>query len=47
MGLYTLLKPCLKGENITKKDLKFKYIRPVNRCGYIRAIHISYCIFNF
>ena len=26
MGLYTVLKPCLKGENtnITKNDLKFK-----------------------
>ena len=22
-------------------------LRPVNWCGYIRVIHISYCIFNF
>ena len=29
MGLYTILKPCLKGENIniTKNDLKFKYFQ--------------------
>ena len=29
MGLYTILKPCLKGENIniTKNDLKLKYFQ--------------------
>ena len=29
MGLYTILKPCLKVENIniTKNDLKFKYFQ--------------------
>ena len=29
MGLYTILKPCLKGENIniTKNYLKFKYFQ--------------------
>ena len=29
MGLYTILKPCLKGENIniTKNDLKFKFFQ--------------------
>ena len=29
MGLYTILKPCLKGENIniTKNDPKFKYFQ--------------------
>ena len=29
MGLYTVLKPCLKGEdtNITKNDLKFKFFQ--------------------
>ena len=29
MGLYTILKPCLKGQNmnITKNDLKFKYFQ--------------------
>ena len=29
MGLYTILKPCLKGENINiiKNDLKFKYFQ--------------------
>ena len=29
MGLYTILKPCLKGENIniTKNDLEFKYFK--------------------
>ena len=29
MGLYTILKPCLKGDNIniTKNDLKFKYFQ--------------------
>ena len=31
MGLYTVLKPCLKGENtnITKNDLKFKFIKKI------------------
>ena len=29
MGLYTVLKPCLKGENtnITQNDLKFKFFQ--------------------
>ena len=31
MGLYTVLKPCLKSENIniTKNDLKFKYFQKI------------------
>ena len=31
MGLYTVLKPCLKGENtnITKNDLKFKFLQKI------------------
>ena len=31
MGLYTVLKPCLKGENtnITKNNLKFKFFQKI------------------
>ena len=32
MGLYTVLKPCLKGENtnITKNDFKYNFSKNIN-----------------